>query len=50
LSVRADPIFRPAQQFQIVPLLGIHLTDGSICGGSEEATTAATMADDEDAE
>jgi len=36
--------------FRIVPLLGIHLTDGSICGGSEEATSAAAMADDEDAE
>lgn len=49
-SVRADTSSAPPRQFQIVPLLGIHLTDGSICGGSEEATTAAAMADDEDAE
>lgn len=35
-------------QFQIVPLLGIHLTDGSICGGSEEATAAAMADDDEE--
>ncbi|BGP53195.1 hypothetical protein JCM8202_002750 [Rhodotorula sphaerocarpa] len=27
--------------FQIVPLLGIHLTDGSICGGSEQANVMA---------
>ncbi|GAA5852681.1 hypothetical protein JCM9279_004952 [Rhodotorula babjevae] len=32
--------------FQIVPLLGLNLADGSICGGTDEAA-AAVAADDE---
>lgn len=37
---------RHRPQFQIVPLLGLNLADGSICGGTNEAA-AAVAADDE---
>ena len=51
LHARPSPTDSPYRrrhrpQFQIVPLLGLNLADGSICGGTDEAA-AAVAADDE---